>query len=140
MAMDSAGNAVVAYVAATGTFANRVTASGAVGPRIIVDNDGNDRAPSVALSPTTGAFIVAFETNDFPVGDPFFHVLVPGFYAVEFSPSGTALEPLFEAAGSPDDGSGVSVSIDDQGRYMVTFAQRSGTTDEVGSLRDLLAT
>jgi hypothetical protein len=145
VAMDDAGNAVVAYVealgATTAVFANRVTAAGAVGPRISVSDDsGDDQAPSVALSPTTGAFVVAFETTHFSIGDPFFNVFVPGFYAVEFSAADTALEPLFEAAGYPDDGSGVSVSIDGHDRYLVTSAQRDGLTDEVDSLRDFLAT
>jgi hypothetical protein len=145
VSMDNAGNAVVAYTekvgslffSPTGVFASRVSAAGVVGPRITVAyGGGNYWAPSVALSPTTGAFVVAFETNVFNDITGF----VQGVYAVEFSAGDAPLEPLSRAIGSPDDGSGVSVSIDAHGRYLVTFAKRNGTTDEVDSLRDFLAT
>jgi hypothetical protein len=145
VSMDNAGNAVVAYTekfgpfifSPTGVFASRVSAAGVVGPRITVAyGGGNYWAPTVALSPTTGAFVVAFETNVF--ND--IYGFVQGVYAVEFSASSTPLEPMSRAIGSPDDGSGVSVSIDAHGRYVVTFVQTNGAHKEVDSLRDFLST
>ena len=111
--MDNAGNAVVAYTekfgpfifSPIGVFASRVIAAGVVGLRITVAyGGGNYWAPSVALSPTTGDFVVAFDTNVFNAITGF----VQGVYAVEFSASNTPLGPLSRAIGSPDDGSGVS--------------------------------
>jgi hypothetical protein len=140
VSMDNAGNAVVAYVesisGSSGIFANRVSAAGVVGPRITVAyGGGSDWAPSVALSPTTGAFVVAYETNAFNAG-----VYSLGFRAVEFSAGDVPLEPLSEAIGSLDDGSWVSVSIDAHGRYVVTYSQTNGTHSQINSLRDFLAT
>jgi hypothetical protein len=143
VSMDNAGIAVVAYVEAigypTGIFANRVSAAGVVGPRITVAYGGGSTyysAPSVALSPTTGAFVVAFNTNLFSTKGGF----GAGFYAMEFSASDAAMEPLYNALGSPDDAAGVSVSIDGHGRYLVTFTLSNGTHKEVDSFRDFLAT
>ena len=142
VSMDNAGNAVVAYTevigGSSGVFANRVSAAGAVGPRVTVAYGGGVSywSPSVALSPTTGAFVVALDTSSFYFEGAF----VMGVLAVEFSANDTALEPLVDALGSPNDGGQVSVSIDGRNRYLVTFADSNGSIDEVDSLRDFLST
>jgi hypothetical protein len=143
VSMDNAGNAVVAYEedigTSSGVFANRLSAAGVVGPRITVANGGgfDYRAPSVALSPTTGAFVVAVDTNGF--FDPNTFDFENGVYTVEFSANDTALEPVFDGIGGANDGSVVSVSIDSHNRYLVTFVNSSGSRDEVYGLRDYLS-
>ena len=143
VSLDNAGNAVVAYVedigTASGVFANRLSAGGVVGARITVanGNGANYSSPSVALSPTSGAFVVAVDTNSF--FDPNTDSFVNGVYAVEFSANDTALEPFFDGLGSANDGSVVSVSIDSHNRYLLTFSDANGSTDEVDSLRDFLS-
>jgi hypothetical protein len=143
VSMDNAGNAVVAYVedlgASSGVFANRLTAAGVIGPRITVANGGGSNywGPSVALSPTTGAFVVAVDTNGF--FDTSTSSFVNGFYAVEFSANDRELEPVYDGLGNADDGSVVSVSIDSHDRYLVTFTNSNGSSDEVDGLRDYLS-
>jgi hypothetical protein len=148
VSMDNAGNAVVAYAEALGSFiahlngvfANRVSAAGLVGPQITVASGGGSYfAPSVAVSPTTGAFVIAFENSTYiAIGGILREVYA--WNALEFSASDTAMEPLSQAIGSLQDGSGVWVSIDAHGRYLVTFALSNGPNVEVDSFRDFLAT
>ena len=68
VAMDDAGNAVVAYQRFIGgdwgVYANRVTSGGSVSSMISQDYGGtNETDPSVALAPTGGRFVVAYTVD-----------------------------------------------------------------------------
>jgi hypothetical protein len=70
VAMDNAGNAVVAYSRLVGTDydikAKRLNSSGAVGSEIFVQQTfAQETDPDVAVSPTGGAFVVAYDTDLF---------------------------------------------------------------------------
>ena len=113
IAMDRSGNAVIVYDRITngesGIYANRLTWSGVVSPRITVRDVAGvtERGASVALSPTTGAFVVAYN-----VGGTFTTQVaeVNGANAVT-SVSGAFL------------GFDPSVSIDGLNRYVVTYTR-----------------
>jgi hypothetical protein len=71
VSMDNAGNAVVAYQRFIegdyGIYANRLTfGNSPVGPMITVRDFGgiNETDPSVALAPTGGKFVVAYDTEN----------------------------------------------------------------------------
>jgi hypothetical protein len=133
IAMDDAGNAVVAYKEWVGTnlvvFANRLSAGGVVGGVITVQAlAGNDvSSPSVALSPTGGLFVVAY----WDAG--------PSNTAVGITEVGSNDAPLDTTwvadAYSP------SVSIDGFGRYTVTYTQYNWTAnhDDIYSKRSFLS-
>jgi hypothetical protein len=129
VAMDNAGNAVVAYEEDAdgsdwGIYANRLSGAGAVGGRITVqDASGSDElSPSVALAPTGGRFVVAYDTDD-------------GVQVTEVGSNNSILTTLGPVVGfSP------AISIDGLGRYVVTYTRSNAATghDDVFSRRDSL--
>src|SRR5262249_1541667 len=126
VSMDNAGNAVVAYqeyiTPDWGIYANRVSSAGVVGGRIQVQDHGggvNELYPSVALAPSGGLFVVAYDTPG-------------GVQVTEMSAADTAMATL-----GPVTGSGPAISIDGYGRYLVTY-YRSNPAN-VFSRRDFLS-
>ena len=125
--MDNSGNAVIAYAGPTspigGISANRLSAGGSLSGRITVQNTGD--APSVALAPSGGQFVVASFS---------FHHTVQ---VTEMSASNTSLATL-----GPVSGEGVpAISIDGFDRYLVTYSRfnsLSGHSD-IFSRRDFLS-
>jgi hypothetical protein len=129
VAMDSAGNAVVAYQEFTGgdygIYANRVTSLGVVSNRILVQDTPGvaETSPSVALSPAGGLFVVAYET--------------PAHNQVtEMSASNTPVETGVQPAVASEP----AISIDGYGRYLVSFTRLiGGVIDFVFARRDFLS-
>jgi hypothetical protein len=116
IAMDNAGNAVVAYEESigydNGIYANRLSSGGWVGGRIIVRNVGGltEMNPSIALAPTGGQFVVAYETND-------------GVQVTEMGSNDVPLATL-----GPIAGNGPAISIDGYDRYVVTETRPNSPT------------
>jgi hypothetical protein len=118
VAMDNAGNAVVAYQKAsfatgyTEVKARRVSNAGVVGPEIAISSSptGQKMDPSVALAPTGGAFVVAYESLD-----PKPPVAIE---VAEVSATDQVLTKL-----GPVTGASPSVSIDGFNRYMVAYTK-----------------
>jgi hypothetical protein len=131
IAIDNAGNAVVAYQEFNGTNwminANRLSAAGVVVDLIPVqDVAGVDLTqPSVALAPTTGQFVVAYQASDDGVG------------VTEVGSNDAPLATLSVAANATNP----AASIDGFGRYTVTFTlpNVSDGHDDIFSRRSLLS-
>jgi hypothetical protein len=129
VSMDNAGNAVVAYTeligSSYGIFANRVSSAGAVGSRILIRSSAgqNFTSPSVALAPVGGLFVVGYQA---PSG---------GVQVQEISSSNTSLETTF----CPVPSSGVAVSIDGYGRYLVTYTRPNSGQNDIFSQREFLS-
>jgi hypothetical protein len=130
IAMDNAGNAVVAYDEIVGgpegIYANRLTAAGAVGPRITVQAGGGigEIFPTVALAPTGGLFVVAYQNGN-------------GVQLTEVGSDDSILATL-----DPIDGFAPAISIDGLGRYAVTYVRADGSTgghDQIFSRRHFLS-
>jgi hypothetical protein len=132
VAMDNAGNAVVAYQIFVGSdwgvYANRVTSGGSVGSVIDVEDfsgvDETDAA--VALAPTGGLYVVSYELNS---GSG-------GFQVTEMSASDSPLATL-----GPVTGFNAAISIDGFNRYLVTYTYgtvTNGSNLDIYSRRDLL--
>jgi hypothetical protein len=127
VAMDGAGNAVVAYEIFVGSdwgiYANRVTSGGTVSSLIGVrDFIGvNELNPSVALARTGGMFVVAYDTGS-------------GVQVTEMSATNSPVATL-----GPVTGSNPSISIDGLNRYLVTYTYYNGSNDDIYSRRDLLS-
>jgi hypothetical protein len=130
IAMDDAGNAVVAYQRLVGgdygIYANRLSAGGVVGGMITVHDDSgiNETDPSVALAPTGGQFVVAYDNSN-------------GTFGVTEMDSNNA--PL--ATLGPVVGFSPAISIDGFDRYLVTYTRAVAPTGrwEVFSRRDFLS-
>jgi hypothetical protein len=129
VAMDAAGNAVVAYSLVTngdfGIYANRLSSGGVVGGLIRVqDTVGVDEfGASVALAPTDGRFVVAYDTSN-------------GVQITEMGSNDTAVTTFGPVVGfSP------TVSIDGTDRYLATFTRfdSSANHEDIFSLRDSLS-
>jgi hypothetical protein len=125
VAMDDAGNAVVAYQKFVGLDfdikAKRVTSLGAMGGEINVRNTGaQERIPAVALSPTGGFFVVAY-TTDLLGAPPHTNTTVE---VAEFSGSDTFQGfvnlPAFPNNGSP------ALSINHFGQYQLSYTSGIG--------------
>jgi hypothetical protein len=130
VSMDNAGNAVVAYQEYVGgdygVYANRLSAGGAVGGRITVQAVGggvNETEPSVALAPTGGQFVVAYETQNL----------------VDVTEIGSDDSPL--ATLDPFTGGDPAISIDGLDRYVITYTRLNSTTghDDIFSRRSFLS-
>jgi hypothetical protein len=127
--MDNNGNAVVVYEENAnghdfGIYANRWTAAGAVGARITVhDSYGvGEYVPAVALAPTGGQFVVAYNTDS-------------GLQVTEMGSNNAVL-----GTQGPVTGANAAISIDSFGRYVVTYTRFNSSTnhDDIFSRRDLL--
>ena len=110
IAMDSAGNAVIAYRKYdpnTHEFdikARRMSSSGAVGGEINVRSTSRDEdGPSVALAPTGGQFVVAYFVNG------------------QTELAEVSATDSVKAILGPVDGAEAVVSVDGLGRYTVTY-------------------
>jgi hypothetical protein len=129
VAMDNAGNAVVVYqwFAFTdyGIYSTRLSSGGAVGSVFYVrDDDGIDETnPSVALAPTGGQFVVAYETDN-------------GVQVTEMDSNNAPLATL-----GPVGGFTPAISIDGFGRYLVTYDRLNEVTghEDIFSRRDFLS-
>jgi hypothetical protein len=129
IAMDAAGNAVVAYQESLGSHsiivANRLGSDGSVGSVIFVAESSDIDAvnPSVALAPTGGRFVVAYSSvlaSGVGVGVRASEVAADD--TVRFTnTSGPAVEPF--------DGNSPAVSIDGFGRYVITYARFNTPTN-----------
>jgi hypothetical protein len=136
IAMDDAGNAVVAYGrlgdGGVSIDANRLSSGGAVGEMIIVlaPSFANEEFPSVALAPKGGRFVVA-DSSAFSGG--FFQHQVAAI-AADNTPLAT-----FGPVGAFSDSS-TAISVDGLGRFFATYAGLDLTTDhqEILSGRDVL--
>ena len=127
IAMDTAGNAVVAYQEKFGVrnniVANRLGSDGSVGSQILVANSYFMDAvnPSVALAPTGGQFVVAYST-----------ILVSGISGgirtVEVAANNT-VRFHGDSTDGPFDGNSPAVSIDGFGRYVLTYARFNPSTN-----------
>jgi hypothetical protein len=127
VAMDDAGNAIVAYEKLVGSDfdikAKRVSIAGVAGSEINIRNTtAQERNPTIALERTGGSFVVAYETD---------LLGVPGNRTVEvaeFDPSnvrGLTLNlPAFPNSSAP------ALSINGQGDYFLTFTAGDGGTDK----------
>jgi hypothetical protein len=114
ISMDNSGNAVIAYERITngesGIYANRLTwSTGAVAPRITVRDVAGitERDASVALSPTTGDFVVAYN-----IGGTFTTQVAE----VNSANAVTSISGAFL-------GFDPAVSIDGLNRYVVTYTR-----------------
>jgi hypothetical protein len=129
IAMDDAGNAVIAYEELTGTnwgaFANRLSANGAVGGVITVQSVmGTDAGgPSVALAPTTGQFAVACYDGNATIG------------VTEMGSNNVLVATL-----GPVPGFAPALSVDGLDRFLVTYHRFDAATghQDIFSRRDLL--
>jgi hypothetical protein len=131
VAMDNLGNAVVAYHQRPNTnfnfdvMARRVSNTGALGPVLIVANGAiQERNPSVALHPTNGRFVVAYETLGTSLG----------VSVAEMSAAGTVLAPRPAGPGRSDP----AVSIDAGGNYLVSYTDGLTPPREIRARRGLL--
>jgi hypothetical protein len=138
IAMDNAGNAVVAYQeqfsnSDYGIFANRLSSSGTVSSRILVYNINGDDAenPSVALEPTGGQFVVAFDDATGELG---------GVMVTEIDANNATLATFGTFSGAFL-GVQAAVSIDASNRYVVTFTNDTArlNLNDVISHRDFLS-
>ena len=125
--MDNAGNAVAAYREQVGTtygiYANRLSSGGVVSDQILVNsnNGSNLTSPSVALAPTTGQFVVAYNTGS-------------GVEHTEMGSNNSKLAtfgPIIVSSGEFNfyDASDPDVSIDGHGRYVVTYTLFNTSTN-----------
>ena len=136
IAMDSAGNAVVAYgqlgSGGVGIEANRLGSGGAVGGMISVlaPSFATDEFPSVALAPTGGRFVVADSAS-----------FSGGFFQHQVTAIASDNTPLatFGPIGAFSD-STTAISVDGLGRFFMTYAGLDLATDhqEILSGRDVL--
>jgi hypothetical protein len=130
VAMDNAGNAVVAWQHAySGSdhdiYARRVSSGGTLGPVVYVRTAGTyDYAPSVALAPTTGHFVVAYVVSG----------STSQIGASEFDANNARLtdSPLVS-------GYDASISIDGFNRYLVTYSKTGSSVTDVYSRRDFVS-
>jgi hypothetical protein len=126
VAMDNAGNAVVAYQRYAGPFgaiyANRLSSGGAVGNLVFAQSVDAGTNPSVALAPTGGQYVVAYDTD----------------FGVEVTEVDSDDAPLGTLG--PVNGFGPAISLDGFGRYTVTYERVNATTGyfDIFSRRDLL--
>jgi hypothetical protein len=125
IAMDNAGNAVVAYqeqLGRTEIVANRLGSDGTVGNPIVVANPIITDAlnPSVALAPSGGLFVVAYTSVPSSGGSSVVRTTeVAANDTVRFHGDSTD---------SPFDGNVPAVSIDGFGRYVVSYARSNPAT------------
>jgi hypothetical protein len=131
IAMDAAGNAVVAYQEFIGIQseinANRLSSAGSVGPMILavsLDVGNNPSNPSVALSPSGGSFVVAYDSA-------LRSGVSTGVRAVEVAADDTVRGFGFPPTVGPLDGFSPAVSIDGFGRYVLTYARSVPATNRV---------
>jgi hypothetical protein len=129
IAMDAAGNAVVAYEKLVGSDfdikARRVTAAGSVGGEInIISNFAQEEDASVALAPSGGQFVVAYTTD------------VSEFEVAEVSGTDAVLQANGPVGVSP--GEDATVSVDGFDRYLVTYTESFGGNFDTFSRRALL--
>jgi hypothetical protein len=120
VAMDAAGNAVVAYqeqFGRTDIVANRLGSDGSVGSSIVVANPifNNALNPSVALAPSGGQFVVAYDTV-LPTGSS------GGVRTIEVAADNT-VRFHGDSTDGPLNGNSPAVSIDGFGRYVVTYGR-----------------
>jgi hypothetical protein len=128
VSMDNAGNAVVAYAEFVGIddgiYANRWSSSNVVSSKINVHNTFgiDERFPSVALAPTGGQFVVAYNTND-------------GFQATEIDANNKHVTTF-----GPVDGSGPAMSVDGSGHWLVTYERSNSSSGhlDIFGRRDFL--
>jgi hypothetical protein len=129
IAMDAAGNAVVVYQEIFGVVndivANRLGSDGSVGSSILVANPFFNKAlnPSVALAPTGGQFVVAYDTV-LPSG------LSGGVRTIEVAANDT-VRFHGDSTEGPFDGISPAVSIDGFGRYVLTYERFNPATNRV---------
>jgi hypothetical protein len=136
IAIDNAGNAVVAYgrldSSGVGIVANRLGSGGAVGAPItaLAPSHATEEFPSVALAPTGGRFVVS-DSEAFSGG--FFQ------HRVTAIASDNTLLATFGPVGAFSDSS-TAISIDGLDRFFVTYAGLDLLTDhqEILSGRDFL--
>jgi hypothetical protein len=117
IAMDNAGDAVVAWDKNADIKARRIDSSGVMGPEINIASTANyERAPSVALKPGGGGFVVVYTSypTDFHTYD--------GFVAEVSASNVVTTHPIF--------GEADSVSIDAFGDYLVTFMTGGGISPQ----------
>jgi hypothetical protein len=131
VAMDNAGNAVVAYTEAAngsndGIYANRLSSGGTVSGRITVHDvlGFSDFVGSVALAPTGGQFVVAYDTD------------LGGVQVTEMGADNSVLATL-----GPVDAVFPAISIDGFDRYLVTYERFNAATGhyDIFSRRDFLS-
>jgi hypothetical protein len=128
ISMDNNGNAVVAYQeqvgSGTGIYANRLSAGGIVSGRITVQDAAgiNETDAAVALTPTVGAFVVAYQTPS-------------GVQGTEMGSNNASLATL-----GPVVGFGSAASVDGFNRLVVTYTRSNSLTnhDDIFSRRDFL--
>jgi hypothetical protein len=125
VAMDDGGNAVVAYQRLIGSNydikATRVNSTGGLSAEIDVrSSHGSDQSPSVALSRTGGAFVVAYSTTD-PLG-------IPGNRTVEVAEINSAdtVVALHNLPGHSDNLE-AALSIDADGDFLLSYSGRIGS-------------
>ena len=131
VSMDNSGNAVIAYAeivsSNSGIYANRLSTGGSLSGRITVQNVGGVNAfdPSVALAPSGGQFVVAYDISGSTV------------QVTEISASNTSLATLGPVPGEDEP----AISIDGFDRYLVTYPRFNSSSGHVDvfSRRDFLS-
>ncbi len=126
IAMDNAGNAVVVYqelFGRTDIVANRLGSDGSVGSSIFVADPifNNTFNPSVALAPTGGQFVVAYDT-----------VLPSASSSGVRTPEVAADDTVRfhgDSTDGPFSGNSPAVSIDGFGRYVITYERFNSATN-----------
>ncbi len=133
--MDDADNAVVAYQelidgiflvqgdTTYGIYANRLGSGGFVSDQILVNsnNGSNLTSPSVALAPTGGQFVVAYNTGS---GVEYTEMRST---TRNWRPSGRSSSRA--ASSTLNDASDPHVNIDGHGRYIVTYTLFNTSTN-----------
>jgi hypothetical protein len=128
IAMDAAGNAVIAYQEFLGIHsiivANRLGSDGSVSTGIQVAENPQINAlnPSVALAATGGQFVVAFDSA---LGSG----TSTGVRAVEVAADNTVRGSANPPTAGPFDGNSPAVSIDGFGRYVITYGRFNPSTN-----------
>jgi hypothetical protein len=131
LATDNFGNAVVAYHQRLNTNFNfdvkarQVSNAGVLGSILNIANGGiQERNPSVALHPTNGKFVVAYETQG----------VNQGVSVTEMSAAGTVLATLSVGSARSDP----AISIDGSGNYLVSYTAGSTPPRGIRARRGLL--
>jgi hypothetical protein len=117
IAMDNAGNAVVAWEKANDIKARRISSSGVQGPEInIASTSDSEDEPSVALKPGGGGFVVGYLFVP--------HSVAPIDYRVAEVSAFDTVTTLVAGRGEG------AVSIDASGNYFVTYTGSDAGGDQ----------
>lgn len=129
IAMDTAGDSVVAWDSNSAIRARRISAAGVMGNVINVSTStSSDMLPSVALNQQGGGFVVAYFSSSATVGNVTKVAEVSAFDRVTTYTIGTGTNTAFQP----------SVSIDAFGNYLLSYSRITTTDFDVFARRGRL--